>query len=93
MDCDAQYRPPAPPPPAEPPPKLLPPPPPLEPPELPELPELWEMRGITRVYVRVHPQFRHRSVTCWLPECDVVAGISVSVSVSSVRRLHDLQVE
>jgi len=51
------------------------------------------MRGITRVYVRVHPQFRHRSVTCWLPECDVVAGISVSVSVSSVRRLHDLQVE
>ena len=51
------------------------------------------MRGITRVYVRVQPQFLHRSVTSWLPEFDVVAGISVSVSVSSVRRWHDLQVE
>ena len=51
------------------------------------------MRGITRVYVRVHAQFRQRSVISCVPVLMVVAAMTVRECVSNVRRPHDLQFE
>ena len=48
---------------------------------------------MVRWYVRVNAQFRQRSVTSSVPECDVVARTIVLDVVSSVRRLHDLHTE
>ena len=45
------------------------------------------------MYVRVHPQFLHRSVTSSLPEWLVVARMSVRDDVSSVRRPQDVHFE